>query len=124
VVQAELTVGPPRLEEEKQAVTPGPHFAGSTVQYVYEVTNTGPRTFHSLLVSDDHIPNVVCDTATLRPGESTTCHGRYVVTAFDDAAGHVTNEADAEATDPNGNVTQSPPATETIPVAPEVPVTG
>ena len=123
-VQAELTVGPPRIEEEKEAVTPGPHFAGSTVRYVYEVTNTGPRTFHSLLVSDDHIANVVCDATTLRPGQSTTCHGSYVVTAFDAAAGHVTNESDTEATDPNGNVTQSPPASETIPVAPEVPVTG
>ena len=123
-VSAELEVGAPRLEEEKEAVTPGPHFAGSTVRYVYEVTNTGPRTFHSLLISDDHIANVTCDTTTLRPGQSTTCHGRYVVTAFDADAGDVTNEAEAEATDPNGNVTQSPPASETVPVAPEVPVTG
>ena len=123
-VSAELEVGPPRLEEEKQAVTPGPHFAGSTVRYVYEVTNTGPRTFHSLLISDDHIANVTCDATTLRPGQSTACHGSYVVTAFDADAGDVTNEADAEATDPNGNVTQSPPASETIPVTPEVPVTG
>jgi len=123
-VQAELIVGPPRIEEEKEAVTPGPHFPGSTVRYVYEVTNTGPRAFHSLLVSDDHIANVVCDTTTLRPGQSTTCHGSYVVTAFDAAAGHVTNEAEAEAMDPDGNVMESPPASETIPVAPEVPVTG
>jgi hypothetical protein len=123
-VQAELTVSPPRIEVEKEVETPGPYVPGSTVRYAYEVTDTGPRTFHALVVADDHVANVACDTTTLRLGQSTTCHGSYVVTAFDAAAGHVTNEADAEAIDPDGNVMESPTVSETIPVEAFVPVTG
>ncbi|MFF0393315.1 LPXTG cell wall anchor domain-containing protein [Kitasatospora sp. NPDC004615] len=117
---AEVTVpvlGEALLTIQKAADSAGPFHVGDTVEYTYTVTNTGTATVHNLTVTDDHIADVDCDTATLNPGESTLCHGSYVITAADVLAGHVTNTAVAHGTDPEGQPVQSPPGEATINIA-------
>ncbi|MFD8483924.1 hypothetical protein [Kitasatospora sp. NPDC059673] len=119
---AEVTlpvVGIAELGIEKIADSPGPFHLGDTINYTYTVTNTGTAIVHNLKVVDDHVPFVTCDATTLNPGESTLCHGSYVVTAADVQAGHVTNTAHANGTDPEGQEVQSPPIDATVPVVGE-----
>ncbi|MFI9787031.1 hypothetical protein ACIHEI_26520 [Kitasatospora sp. NPDC051984] len=110
-------VGEAELTIQKAADSAGPFHVGDTVTYTYTVTNPGTATVHNLTVADDHIASVTCDTTTLNPGDSTFCHGSYVITAADVAAGHVTNTAHANGTDPEGLPVQSPPGEATVPVA-------
>ncbi|WP_198520607.1 DUF11 domain-containing protein [Kitasatospora sp. CB02891] len=112
-------VGEAELAIEKVADSAGPFHVGDTVSYTYTVTNTGTAAVHNLTVADDHVAVVTCDATTLNPGASTLCHGSYVVTAADVSAGHVTNTAHAEGTDPEGQTVLSPPADATVPVAGE-----
>ncbi|MFD8596575.1 hypothetical protein ACFV1L_16400 [Kitasatospora sp. NPDC059646] len=112
-------VGTAELTIRKAADSAGPFHAGDHVSYTYTVTNTGTATVHNLTVADDHVATVTCDTTTLNPGQSTTCRGSYVVTAADVTAGHVTNTAYAEGTDPEGLTVTSPPAEATVPVVGE-----
>ncbi|MFF2628589.1 LPXTG cell wall anchor domain-containing protein [Kitasatospora griseola] len=112
-------VGEAVLAIEKVADSAGPFHVGDTVSYTYTVTNTGTAAVHNLTVADDHVAVVTCDATTLNPGASTLCHGSYVVTAADVSAGHVTNTAHAEGTDPEGQTVLSPPADATVPVAGE-----
>ncbi|MFF2656642.1 hypothetical protein ACFVUH_04690, partial [Kitasatospora sp. NPDC058032] len=119
--EAEATIritGTFGLSLRKQAGTAGPVHIGETVSYTYTVTNTGERALHSLTVTDDHAPNVTCDRTTLDPGESTTCHATYTVTAADAEAGQVKNTALASALGPQDQPVESPPAQVTLPVAP------
>ncbi|GAA3017080.1 hypothetical protein GCM10010519_53720 [Streptomyces lactacystinicus] len=109
-------VGVARLDLRKQADSAGPFHVGDTVPYTYTVTNTGNTTLNNLTVSDDHVQAVTCDRTGLDAGESTTCHGSYTVTAADAQAGHVTNTAHANGTDPQGQNVQSPPARATVQV--------
>ncbi|MFJ8444311.1 COG1361 S-layer family protein [Kitasatospora griseola] len=112
-------VGEAVLSIEKTADSAGPFHVGDTVSYTYTVTNTGTAAVHNLTVTDDHVASVTCDATTLNPGQSTTCHGTYVVTAADVQAGHVTNTAHAEGTDPEGQTVLSPPGEATVPVVGE-----
>ncbi|WP_167574186.1 DUF7507 domain-containing protein [Kitasatospora cheerisanensis] len=109
-------IGVAHLTLDKHADTPGPFHLGDTVNYTYTVTNTGSAAVNNLTVSDDHVSSVICDTTSLNPGQSTLCHGSYVVTEADVTAGHVTNTAQASGTDPQGLVVESPPADATVPV--------
>ncbi|MFD7645523.1 hypothetical protein ACFV4P_33275, partial [Kitasatospora sp. NPDC059795] len=112
-------VGEARLVLQKAADSGGPFRLGDTVSYTYTVTDTGTAAVHDLTVSDDRVASVACDATTLNPGESTLCHGSYVITAADVSAGHVTNTAHANGTDPEGQPVQSPPASVTVPVVGE-----
>ncbi|MFG2113344.1 hypothetical protein ACGFRB_12025 [Streptomyces sp. NPDC048718] len=104
----------------KEADTPGPFHVGDTVPYTYTVSNTGPTQITNLTVTDDRVTGITCESTTLAPqgspGDSTRCHGSYVITDADAAAGHVTNTALASGTDPEGGTVESPPAEETVPV--------
>ncbi|MFD8600429.1 hypothetical protein ACFV1L_36070 [Kitasatospora sp. NPDC059646] len=111
------TAGAGQLALEKRADSAGPFRVGETVAYTYTVTNTGTAVVSNLTVTDDHVSSVTCGAASLNPGQSTTCHGSYTVTAADVAAGHVTNTAHANGTDPQGEPVQSPPAEATVPTA-------
>ncbi|MEV7124318.1 DUF7507 domain-containing protein, partial [Kitasatospora griseola] len=113
-------VGEAVLAIEKTADSAGPFHVGDAVSYTYTVTNTGTAAVNNLTVADDHVAVVTCDATTLAPGASTLCHGSYVVTAADVTAGHVTNTAHAEGTDPQGQTVTSPPAEATVPVVGEV----
>jgi hypothetical protein len=122
--QAMLTIGPPRLTVTKRALTPAPHFRGTKVRFAYVVTNTGPRTVHALVVSDDQVAGVTCGITTLAPGKSTVCHGTYLVTAVVATARRVTNIAQAFGIDSHSFIASSDTVTVTIPVATGTPVTG
>jgi hypothetical protein len=122
--EATVSIGPARLTVRKRALTPAPHFPGSAVRYEYVVTNTGPRTLHSVTVVDSRVASVVCGATTLAPGQSTACRGTYLISAVDATARHVTNFAQAQGIDGRGDIFQSPFVTVTIPVAKLVPVTG
>ncbi|MEW2624211.1 Ig-like domain repeat protein [Streptomyces sp. NPDC048106] len=115
----------------KRVVSRGPFKVGDTVEYAYTVTNTGDATLHNVTVTDDLVPTVTCDTTSLAPGASTTCHGTYTITtthlapckktAKDGGYGNgvccqVTNTAHATATGPGGNRVTSNQATATIQV--------
>ncbi|MFD8484080.1 hypothetical protein [Kitasatospora sp. NPDC059673] len=112
-------VGEAQLSIEKTADSAGPFHAGETVSYTYTVTNTGTAAVHDLSVADDHVVSVTCDATVLNPGQSTLCHGSYVITAADVSAGHVTNTAHAEGADPDGQTVVSPPAEAKVPVVGE-----
>ncbi|MFI9786904.1 LPXTG cell wall anchor domain-containing protein, partial [Kitasatospora sp. NPDC051984] len=118
--EATVTVaGEAVLSIEKTADSAGPFHVGDTVHYTYTVTNTGTAVVHNVTVADDHVASVTCDATTLNPGQSTLCHGSYVITAADAAAGHVTNTAHANGTDPEGRPVVSPPGEATVTVVGE-----
>lgn len=133
--QQTVPVGAPHITLKKRVVSPGPFVVGSRVDYEYTVTNTGSTPLHDVLVSDDRVTGITCDTTTLAPGASTTCHGTYTVTQADvdacakgkeygDEDGYgedgkgcqVTNVATAAGTDPQGNQIAGEQATATITV--------
>ncbi|MFG2405098.1 hypothetical protein ACGFR8_12355 [Streptomyces brevispora] len=124
--QLTLPIGTPHIKLKKRVVTRGPYKVGTKVQYSYTVTNTGSTTLHDVLVSDDRVVGITCDSTTLAPGASTTCRGTYTISQADanackktGAAGGdkgctVTNVAVAAGTGPQGNQIVSKPATVTI----------
>jgi uncharacterized repeat protein (TIGR01451 family) len=137
-----LPIGAPHITLTKTVKTPGPYKVGDLVAYSYTVTNTGTTPLHDVLVSDDRVADIGCDTTTLAPDQSTTCHGTYTITRADlDACRttgkpsgwsrdsgedsgwrkdsdrcEVTNIATAAGTDPTGRQVASEPATATITV--------
>ncbi|MFG3528716.1 hypothetical protein ACGF8B_18470 [Streptomyces sp. NPDC047917] len=66
---------------------------GDEVTYTYTVTNNGNATLTNVGVTDDLVPGVTCQAATLAPGAVTTCVGRYTVTEADVARGTIVNVA-------------------------------
>ncbi|MFF2629614.1 LPXTG cell wall anchor domain-containing protein, partial [Kitasatospora griseola] len=113
--EADIPVaGEAKLSIVKKADAAGPFRVGDTVQYTYTVTNTGTVAVHGIAVSDDHVTSVTCDATTLNPGQSTLCHGSYVITEDDVEAGHVTNKARASGVEPEGDPVESPPGEATV----------
>jgi uncharacterized repeat protein (TIGR01451 family) len=112
-----VTTEPPSLDMEKLVDTPGPFFAGKTVRYTYQVTNTGGVILHDVHVTDDHVTGITCEATTLAPagspGDRTTCTGTYVITPADARNGMVTNTAVASGAE-NGRTITSPPARQTV----------
>ncbi len=123
--QLTLPIGTPHISLRKSVVTPGPYTVEDTVQFSYTVTNTGTVPLDRVLVSDDRVANITCESTTLAPAASTTCHGAYTITQADldackeEGSGNrceITNLAMAAGTDPQGNPIVSEPATRTITV--------
>ncbi|PKQ21828.1 MAG: hypothetical protein CVT65_16515, partial [Actinobacteria bacterium HGW-Actinobacteria-5] len=113
----------PVLTLDKQAGTPSGNTAGSTIAYVFVVTNTGNVTLTSVGVSDPKVGTVSCPVATLAPGASTTCTATYALTQADVDAGRVDNTATASGTPPTGSpVTGTDSVTTPISSAPAVTV--
>ncbi|GAB3312298.1 hypothetical protein GCM10027298_37400 [Epidermidibacterium keratini] len=83
--------------------------AGDTIDYTFEVTNSGNVTMIGVSISDPKIASVVCPTTTVAPGETVTCTATYIVSQADMNAGEVVNTATASATDPTGTTITSPP---------------
>ncbi|MFJ2776739.1 hypothetical protein [Kitasatospora sp. NPDC087315] len=110
-------VTPPGITVEKHVDAPEPFAVGETVPYSYLVTNTGGVQLDAVTVTDDRVTGIVCAATVLAPagspGAGTTCHGTYVVTEADAAAGQVTNHAFATGT-ANGTTVTSPTVDATI----------
>jgi uncharacterized repeat protein (TIGR01451 family) len=75
---------------------------GETIQYSYDVTNTGNVTLSAVAVSDPTGGTVTCPSASLAPGQSETCKANnpYTVTQTDVDRGGVTDTATASGTPP------------------------
>ena len=94
-------------------VEPTSATVGSTVDYTFTVTNTGPTAVTGLTVTaagdnpTSTVPGfsgsgsfggITCDGTSLMAGLNTTCHATYEVTAADAAAGSILLTAQAKAT--------------------------
>ncbi|QXC59373.1 DUF11 domain-containing protein [Aquihabitans sp. G128] len=98
---------------------------GDTIDYRFEVTNTGNVTLAHITVDDPKI-DVTCPTGALAPGASVTCGPvTYVITRPETAAGQVVNTATATGVPPTGPPATSPPSTVRVPIEepPTVPTT-
>ncbi|WP_084605973.1 DUF7507 domain-containing protein [Agreia bicolorata] len=96
--------------------------AGDTIQYSFDVQNTGPLPLNSISVADAKAGAVTCPTTTLAPNASVTCQAAavYTITAADVSAGSVVNTATASGTPPGSTTpVKSPPSsTTTVTTAP------
>jgi len=100
------TIAPvPEMELAKVSVETDFTAVGDTIDYTYDVINTGNVTISGITVSDDLI--------TSAPLASTTCTATYTVTQDDIDAGFVTNNASATGTPAAGDLTD-PTDSETV----------
>lgn len=114
---------PAALALRKQAGTPvdvngnGLVDRGDTIQYTFDVTNTGGVLISGITVDDAKAGSVTCPTAALAAGATLTCSAAapYVITSADVQHGSVDNSATASGS-PQGTttrVTSAPSATST-----------
>jgi len=101
-VDLPITPGP-SITLDKQAGAPSSAQTGGTIEYTFEVTNSGNVTLAAVAVADAKVGTVTCPVATLAPGETTTCTARYALTQADVDAGTVTNTATVTGTPPTGD---------------------
>jgi large repetitive protein len=73
-----------------------------SIEYSFEVKNTGNVTLTSVGVVDDKTTTVICPVSQLEPDETTVCLGTYLITQADLDLGQITNTATASGTPPNG----------------------
>ncbi|WP_164743549.1 DUF7507 domain-containing protein [Microbacterium sulfonylureivorans] len=87
--------------------------AGSSVDYAFEVTNSGTATLTFLTITETAFtgtgtpPLPLCPSDVLAPGATVTCTATYVTTAADVASGHVDNTATASALAPDQSTVTS-----------------
>ena len=92
----------PAVALDKQAGVPTGDSAGSTIDYVFLVTNTGNVTLDPISVTDPLVGNVDCPISALPPDGTTTCTATYSLTQADVDSGHVENTAVVTGTPPTG----------------------
>ncbi|MDN5667171.1 MAG: LPXTG cell wall anchor domain-containing protein [Renibacterium salmoninarum] len=91
--------------------------AGDTVDYTFEVRNTGDVSISGATVKDPLIPGLTCPAGVLAPGQVKLCRATYTMTQADVDAGKIVNTATATGKDPKENeVTAKDTVTVTIPV--------
>ena len=97
--------------------------AGDTIQYTFDVTNSGDVAATDVAVDDAKVGAVTCPSPTLAVGATETCSADavYTVTAADVTAGSVDNTATATGTSPTGAPITSTPSTTTTPVTAPAP---
>ena len=111
----------PGMTFDKQAGAPSGVTAGSTISYLFVVTNTGNVSLKNVSVTDAKVGTVSCGTTTLSPGAHVNCSATYVLTQADVDAGHVANSASASAAPPSGQPLSGSDSVDTlIPSAPKV----
>jgi uncharacterized repeat protein (TIGR01451 family) len=118
-----VTFESPELTLVKRAGTPtdvngnGITDAGDTIQYTFDVTNSGDVPVTDVAVTDDLVGDVTCPSTTLAAGASQTCTADnvYTITAADATAGSVDNTATVAGTSPTGTPVTSTPSTTTTP---------
>ena len=96
-----ITPGP-SITLDKHAGAPSSAQAGGTIEYTFEVTNSGNVTLAAVAVADAKVGTVTCPVDALAPGESTTCTARYALTQADVDAGTVVNTASVTGTPQTG----------------------
>jgi uncharacterized repeat protein (TIGR01451 family) len=92
----------PSMTFDKQAGAPSGITAGSTISYLFVVTNTGNVSLKNVAVTDARVGTVTCPATTLSPGVHVTCTATYTLTQADVDAGHVANTASASVAPPSG----------------------
>jgi uncharacterized repeat protein (TIGR01451 family) len=91
--------------------------AGETIDYSFDVTNSGNVTLRDIRVHDSGLPGlsaITCPHRTLAAGASQICTATYLTTAADVDAGSVTNHATAKGDPPTGPPVASAPSEATI----------
>ncbi|SLN30627.1 beta strand repeat-containing protein [Pseudooctadecabacter jejudonensis] len=98
----------PALETVK-TVNPTRYDAiGDVLTYTITTTNTGNQTLTNIVVTDSLIPDLVCEVATLAPGQDFTCSPTLTITQAEMDSGELVNLAGAQGLTPDGeNVTGS-----------------
>lgn len=116
-----VTFGDPSLELVKVAGDPvdvnenGLTDVGDTIEYTFEVTNTGDVAIDDLAIDDPLVGAITCEATSVEPGDTVTCvtDEPYVVTAGDVEAGAVENSATATGTPPGTDTPIGSPPSET-----------
>ncbi|WP_106816292.1 DUF7507 domain-containing protein [Microbacterium timonense] len=87
--------------------------AGDTIQYTFDVTNSGDVTITGITVDDPLAGAVTCPQTSLDPGAGQLCAADdvYTITAADVASGSVENTATVRGTTPDGEEFESTPST-------------
>ena len=113
------------LELTKKVDSSQTYLPGETATYEYVVTNTSDQEVNDIVVHDDRVTGITCESRSLTPagtpGAATTCTGHYTVTSHDAGIGHVINTADARGVGADGTNVTSPPDVAEIVVAPAAP---
>jgi len=112
-----------------KSVKPGTNvMAGQTVNYTFDVTNTGSAAISDIGIDESSFTGsgslsaITCDDDSLAAGASTQCHATYQVTQDDiDAGVAVTNTATATGKDGDGNSVVSSDSTTQFTVAQPTP---
>ena len=108
----------PSVAIVKSTTTTSVNAVGSSIPYVFRLTNTGNVTLTALSVSDPNASGLSCPSSSLAPGASTNCTGTHTVTQADLDAGAIVNTAAARATPPSGSpLAPTGSNTVTVPVA-------
>ncbi|WP_237690283.1 DUF7507 domain-containing protein [Nocardioides panacisoli] len=125
----------PELSIEKRAGNPvdendsGITDIGDTIQFSFEVTNTGNVPVSGIAVADDMLSaldpaiDITCPETTLAPNAATLCTADtpYEITSDDTDTGVVENSAAATGTDPDGGSVTSDPDQTVTPVTAQAP---
>ena len=65
---------------------------GDVITYTYTIVNVGDTTITGLVLTDDHLGDIVLPTRVIAPGETIVAHADYTVSK-DDLPGPLTNSA-------------------------------
>lgn len=97
--------------------------AGDTIQFTFDVENTGSIALSSITVDDPKVGAVVCPQPTLAAGASQTCASAtvYTITQADVDAGSVDNTATASGTTPDAQTVTSDPSSTSTPTTAAAP---
>ncbi|MFZ5965375.1 DUF7507 domain-containing protein [Thalassococcus sp. BH17M4-6] len=84
---------------DKSAITADFDAVGDTIQYEFEITNTGQVTFPAApKINDTLTGGATCPTGAVAPGASITCSATYDIMQADLDAGEVLNTASVDIT--------------------------
>jgi uncharacterized repeat protein (TIGR01451 family) len=115
-------VAAPGLSVVKSASEASVSQVGDTIDYRFQVTNTGNVTLRHVRVVDGMagLSPISCPTDTLAPSASETCTATYTVTQADIDAGALSNTAVSVARSPQSTPVTSDPSKATVPVTSDV----
>lgn len=97
--------------------------AGQTINYSFQVTNTGNVRLHDIMIADTFVSpaspplSINCPSMTIAPGETTTCTASYIVTQADIDKGSIQNTATASGLTPSDAPVTSFPSSATVNVS-------